>query len=36
MHYDFKFGLIRRYGLQVEAAKRLDIDETRLSRIVHG
>jgi hypothetical protein len=36
MNFDLKFALIRQFGSQVKATKVLDIDESRLSRLVQG
>jgi len=36
MNLKLKAELIRRYGSQVEAAKALDISESRLSYIIRG
>ena len=36
LNLEFKLALIRRYRSQIRAAKRLAIDEARLSRLVNG
>jgi transcriptional regulator with XRE-family HTH domain len=36
MNLILKGALITRFGTQAEAAKRLGLDETRLSRIIRG
>ena len=36
MNIELKIALIRRFGSQIRAVKPLDIDESRLSRLVNG
>ena len=36
MNIELKIALIRRFGSQIRAAKPLNIDEPRLSRLVNG
>jgi plasmid maintenance system antidote protein VapI len=36
VNIELKIALIRRFGSQIRAAKPLQIDESRLSRLVNG
>jgi hypothetical protein len=36
MNVELRIALIRKYGSQIRAAKPLQIDEARLSRLVNG